>query len=102
VGFTLNLIPLEVPRAVQQLWPRRALLLGGIAAVALFFLLLQLLLGFKLEEAHANDAYASFMYRTDWLRLAVFFQFLAVVGALTDYWLSQRRDRPLPRIDISW
>jgi hypothetical protein len=102
VGLTLNVIPLEVPHAVQQLWPRRALILGGLAAVTLFFLLLQLLLGFRIEEVHASDAYASFIYRTNWLRLAVFFQLLAVAGALTDYWLSQRGDRPLPRIDISW
>jgi hypothetical protein len=33
---------------------------------------------------------------------AVFFPFLAVAGAVTDYWLSQRHDRPLPRLNSSW
>jgi hypothetical protein len=98
----VRLIPgFKVPGGLQQIWPWRGGLVALFALLGLFFLGMQLFVGFV-----PNDASADLMARlhtTPFVWLTLLFQFVAVVGALLDFWLEIRGSgRPMPRIDVSW
>jgi len=108
-------LKLGLPPAVKQFWPWRALFYGGLALLAFLFLLLQLLAGFGLEDvADVPSAVTRssskveevlniyMMRRTPWLALAALCQLTALVGALLELWLTMRKNRPIPKIDIRW
>jgi hypothetical protein len=93
---------IQLPPLALQLWPWRAAFVGGLSLLALVFLVLQLSVGFGLEQDSEGTAVYYTLRRTLWLWLAVFFQLLAVVGSTLNVWLVARKSRPLPRIDVSW
>jgi hypothetical protein len=113
--LAISRLKLGLPPAFKQFWPWRALFYGGLALLAFLFLLLQLLAGFGLEDAADNTAAVTrsaskveealniyMMRRTPWLALAALCQLTALVGALLELWLTMRKNRVLPRIDIRW
>jgi hypothetical protein len=91
-----RLVPtLKAPAALHQVWPWRAGLVALFAFLGLFFLLVQLCIGFTPEADNLHTTFFAW--------LALFFQFVVLVGALLDFWLEVRGpSRPMPRIDISW
>jgi hypothetical protein len=109
---------LPLPPALKQFWPWRAAFVGALVFVAFIFLLLQLLAGFGLENAATDFSptalarpavkgaepplNALLMRRTPWLTLAALSHLTALVGALLELWLALRKNRPLPKIDITW
>jgi hypothetical protein len=117
-------LSVNLPPWAQQLWPHRAAILAGITFLSFMFLLLQLFVGFGIEEAAQGVAGTNSMQvpgfdlsvimpsagkeiyymlrRTLWLDLVVVLQVVAIAGAALDYWLSRRPNRPLPKIEISW
>src|SRR5262249_38309937 len=50
VALHTKLLPMEVPAGLAGLWPMRSLLVGGIALVALLFMLVALFSGLPLEQ----------------------------------------------------
>jgi hypothetical protein len=106
----------------------RWLIVGGVATLAFLFLLIQLLVGFSLEkkawegvekklEAKKASSEAEIkksqmehglarsllgIGRTTWLRLAFFFQFLAVICCFLAFWVGRRGNRPLPKLEFAW
>jgi hypothetical protein len=94
-------LALQLPPQVQQILPLRSGIIFGLAALGLVFLILQMLTGFEHETANKGGL-PIFASRTFWFRVAVLLQVIAVVGAALEFWLLVRRNRPLPRVDISW
>jgi hypothetical protein len=126
----LPFLHIPLPPAVQKLLPYR----WGIAAVlnllVFFFLVVQLLVGFNLENKVADYAVKQagetakgktlttaeelqkqaqigetkeMVKRTIWLQLAVLLHIMAVIGASLMYWLTLRGDsRPLPRFEFAY
>jgi hypothetical protein len=97
----LRLIPnaLKLPPGLQQVWPWRSALVGLLAAVTFFFLVLQVFVGFSVK----GDGVLTYIETTAWTGLVVILHFTALAGALLDFWLEIRGpSRPVPRIDISW
>ena len=92
---------IALPNWARSLWPWRSAIVAGVALLAFFFLLLQLLAWFDLEQANAKEGYY-LVHRTLWLELAVLSLIVGVIGAALEFWLVLRKSRPLPRIDISW
>jgi hypothetical protein len=107
----------------QQYLQWRSLALGGLSLAALFFLVLQLLAGFSLEnkvmekaanvhrrlaETDKNAAELTYgmiqqmLERRFWLTLTVLVNLVAVVASLADFWLERRPGRPLPRMELAW
>jgi hypothetical protein len=85
----------HVPAALAQVWPWRAALVALLAFVGLFFLLMQLFVGFLPSDPTLHTTVFT------WLTLLL--QALVLVGAVLDFWLEIRGpSRPTPRIDISW
>jgi hypothetical protein len=85
----------KLPPALQQVWPWRAGLVAFFAFLGLFFLVMQLFIGFS----PSSDT----LHTTPFVWLALLVQVVALVGALLDFWLEIRGPgRPMPRIDISW
>jgi hypothetical protein len=105
-------LQMALPPALQQLWPWRSAFVLGLVCLAYVFLVLEVLVGFGLESSTKSEIAAVSanlgtpvyyaLHRTFWLRLAVLAHTLALVGAALDFWLILRKNRPLPRIDISW
>lgn len=103
--------PGTLPPAAQQIMPWRA---SAVALAALLvFLLLALLLTFGFGPEH-NTEHPIFGYvrlgnnqlllftKTAFMRLALFFHVVAVVGAGLDAWVSMRGpSKPPPRVDIN-
>jgi glucan phosphoethanolaminetransferase (alkaline phosphatase superfamily) len=115
-----------LPPAVRSLWRWRLQLLGAVALAAFVLLVIQLWIGFGLEEAavakvnrelagelaaartpeehqkadiHRGLEMGPFNFRrTLWLHLAVCGHVLLLVGVGLELWLVRRGDRPLPRI----
>jgi hypothetical protein len=122
----LTLFPLKLPPFVQNLWPWRWGIVAAVNLIVFFFLVLQLLVGFSLEakvKEQADKAVAAlkakttaeikgadmvygmitgFAQRTFALKLAVFLHLLAIVSAGMVFWIQQRPNRPLPRLDLMW
>jgi hypothetical protein len=92
----LRLVPtFKPPQALEQVWPWRAGLVAFFAFLGLFFLLIQLLIGFQPE----GDT----LHTTIFVWLTLLVQLVALLGALLDFWLEIRGPgHPMPRIDISW
>ena len=93
---TFRLVPtLKPPAALHQVWPWRAGVVVLFAFLGLFFLLVQLCIGFTPDDPTLHTTFFAW--------LALFVQFVVLVGALLDFWLEIRGpSRPMPRIDISW
>jgi hypothetical protein len=100
-SVVLPRLGLALPPVVQQLWPWRSAFVFGFVALSFVFLVLQALVGFGLENATDSSAY-NWLHRTFWLRLAVLCHTVALLTSALEFWLVVRKDRPLPRIDISW
>jgi predicted Zn finger-like uncharacterized protein len=98
----LRLVPdFKVPAALQQVWPWRAGAVALLAFLGLFFLLMQLFIGFEPAKDVALDI--NLLHTTAVVWLTLLLQVVALVGALLDFWLEVRGpSRPLPRIDFSW
>jgi hypothetical protein len=121
-----DLVPLNLPPALQQMKSWRWGLVGMLDLVAFLFLGLQLLVGFSLENKVREALDKKFesqrkaakdedqkkldmaegimlqLRRTFWLRLSVFLLLLVIVCAALDFWISRRGKKPLPRLQISW
>jgi hypothetical protein len=95
-------LAVSLPPWAHQLWPHRAAILAGITFLSFMFLLIELFVGFGIEEANQGKEIYYTLRRTFWLDLVVVLHVVAIVGAALDYWLSRRQSRPLPKIDISW
>jgi hypothetical protein len=130
VSVLLTVAPQTLPPVLQQLRPWRLALGAGIVLLCTVLLVLQLLVGFSLQnmlQTLANQQVESesqtartpeekekvdlkrahylsqFNLRpTSWLRLAVCCHLLALAGLGLDFWLQRRGPRPLPRLDLSW
>jgi hypothetical protein len=96
----LRLIPnFKVPAGLEQIWPWRAGLAALFALLGLFFLGMQLVVGFVPKDPDLLPV----LHTTPFVWLALLFQIIGTVGALLDFWLEVRgTGRPMPRIDISW
>jgi hypothetical protein len=124
-------LKLKLPPVVEKVWEWRYLAVGVLTAVPLFFLLLQSLAGFPLEDKlkslaikpHASarsnaktddeikkvdilegkEIGALCLHRT-WARsFAVLLQLLATACAFLAYWMDRRGpSRPAPRLEFLW
>jgi hypothetical protein len=99
-AVVLPRLSIQLPPTIQQIMPWRAGIVGGMTLLAFFFLLLQLVIGLGEETTSAEGVPQAF--RTNWLRLAFLVNLAAAVGTALEFWLTLRKSRPLPRIDISW
>lgn len=129
--FHFKLIHVQMPPAVQQMWPWRHWIVAGAAFVTFLFLAMQMMVGFRLEaaltrpierrydalRANANldeaalrrhdiqeaQEIAQLGLRRTWsLRLVFSLELIAVIAALLDGWLERRGNRPHPQIQIMW
>jgi hypothetical protein len=115
-------LPPQVQQFIPYRWPLTALLTG----LALFFLVIQLLIGFTLER-HAtkvveeeikakkeasekekrefevkSEFYLTAIQRTNWLRFAFFLHLFALIFSLLALWVIHRAERPHPRLELLW
>lgn len=120
-------LPNVNPELAARFVPWRSLAIGGISILAFLFLLLQLLVGFPLENrvvARADKSFAKaisaardqkdaktardleierarfeglFQNRPA-LRLVLLLNLVAVIASLIDFWLERRVGRPAPRL----
>ncbi len=123
----LPILGVRLPAQVESVWPWRATIVAVLVGLATFFLVLSLATGTalskKLEESGGfperlkekdeelakkltttvQVEYAkATVYYTTALRLAVVCHLVALAGLGLQYWLEQRGNRPLPRIDVIW
>jgi hypothetical protein len=126
-SVVLNLVPLKLPPAVEQLLPWRWGIVAAANLILFLFLALQLLLGFSLdnrysewvdkqvetkgtkttqqqkEEAADRGARMDVLQHTFWLRLVVLLHLLAIVCSVLMFWIAQRgTHRPLPKLELMW
>jgi len=130
-ALIVGIMPVQVPPQVQKLVPWRWTLVGGLALLTFLFLVLQLLAGTSFESEladkianHPGDlvpalqtasgqeakrstgivqaALTNSIHRTNWLRLAVVLQLVAIVAAGLTSWIGHRVGQPVPRIDLQW
>lgn len=96
----LRLVPgFKVPAGLEQIWPWRAGVAALFALLGLFFLGMQLFVGFV---PHDPDL-LPLLHTTPFVWLALLFQLVGAAGALLDFWLEVRGPgRPMPRLDLSW
>jgi hypothetical protein len=92
----LPLLAASLPPALRTFLPWRWGVVAAVALLTFLFLILQLLVGFKVEQETA------FTYRTDFLTLAVVLHVVAILLALLVFRADMRQTRPVPRIDIVW
>ncbi len=100
----LRLAPnaVRLPSALRQLWPWRSAVVALLLFLSFFFLVLQLVTGFK-ASAETTGGGAVFYTTSGWAWLALLVHLTALVAALLDFWLELRGPgRPAPRVDISW
>ena len=83
------------PPWLEQFMPMSSAIVAGLSALSFLFLFLEIFVGFGLEEKY-------YLRRTMWLGLAVVCQLVGIVGAALEFWLTTRKSKPLPRVDISW
>jgi hypothetical protein len=126
----LPFLKLQLPPPVQQFLPWQWAALAGLNAILLLFLVLQMLLGFGLENSYKEwvenrlstkkekepdtskvrkeidvqrGQYLQALSRTIWLKLALLLQFIATVAAALVFWVEKRGPAaPLPSIDVKW
>lgn len=127
-SVVLPLIPIRFPPALENIWPWRWAIVAAANVILFFFLLLQLLLGFSLESRYGDwvdkqvqvdskeakslpqqkvdserGKYMQDLYRTFWLKFAVFLHLAAILGAALMYWIDRRGSaRPLPQLELRW
>jgi hypothetical protein len=121
--------PAMIPEVIRPAWPYRQLIIAGLCAVLLLFLIAPLTFGFGLESAVAEAAekavvlppstaepttkekaerdvkrdlfIARFgLHRTGWLYLALAAQAIALAGAGLSRWLDRHPDAPDPRVEV--
>ncbi len=132
LGVAIAVLPfvqIQLPPPVQQFLPWQWAALAGLNAVLLLFLILQMLLGFGLENSYqrwieeqpilkkdasdtkerklievARGSMIGMLHRTIWMRLAFLLQLVAAISAGLVFWIEKQRARgaPLPRIDVKW
>jgi hypothetical protein len=118
-AVALAVVPASaLPPGVQRLLPLlpAAVAIGALLCVAL--LVLQLIGGFgpedqaqaqkfaeqiklSYDDKFRDQAVLNFSH-TLWLRMAVFFEILAIVGCILSVWLVLRGRQSPPRIDFTW
>jgi hypothetical protein len=124
----LPFVNVPLPPQVQQFLPWRWAALAGLNAVLLLFLVLQMFLGFGLENSFTawvdnhpdikKDAQDSkekkeievkrgqmvvMLHRTLWLRLTLLLQIAAAVAAGLVFWIERRGTAaPLPVVEVKW
>jgi hypothetical protein len=128
----VSVLKIKLPPAVQSLWAWRFLAVGALTLIPLFFLFLQSMAGFPLEDkAHANidqqfkdDRKAAGtneikirkveiaegvtlasrgLIRTKARAIVILLHLIATVGSLLAFWLERRGpNRPLPRFEMLW
>ena len=120
--------PLEI---LSRIWPHRFPLLAALSIVLLVLLLLQLQVGFGLEDAVKKMATETFTEQrtaagtnsaaldkvtvlegqelgkyqpqgTFFLSLAVIAHFVVVFAAAARFWLYRRGTKPLPKLTMNW
>ncbi len=124
----LPFVKVQLPPQVQQLLPWRWVIVAGLNALVLLFLLLQC--GFSFDvESKAKDWIANqpevkktpednkekkqqmvfigereeWIQRTMWLRLVVLLHILATLSAAMVYGIEKRgTSKPLPRLEVMW
>jgi len=120
----------RLPPALQQIWPWRLAIVGITAALAFLILLLQLWMGFGLENGLAKIVDAGLenkraaaatpeekqrleiergsqlgsyvIERTSWYRLALLCHVIAVGAAGLEIWMARRGNKPLPQLQVEW
>lgn len=126
-----NIIHFERPPIVQQAWPVRQWIVAGVTFVALLFLILQILAGFRLisalerpietryealrnaagtneaelrnlEVRESQEIAALGLRYTGWLWLFLVLEIVAVIAAVVDAWLERRGNRPPPQFQFMW
>jgi hypothetical protein len=105
LAIAIHAVPhlsVELPPWAKELWPHRAAILAAITFISFMFLVIELGAGFGIEQANQGKEVYHYLRRTGWLDLAVLLQLVAIVGAVFDYWLRVRQNRPLPKIEVSW
>lgn len=100
----LRLIPdFKLPPGLQQIWPWRSGAVALFAFLGLFFLVMQLFVGFVPAKDTPADLLIGLLHTAAAVWLTLLFQLVGLVGALLDFWLEIRGpSRPVPRIDIHW
>lgn len=109
----LAFVPVSaLPPNAQRLTPLVPAAVGFGALLCLLLLVLQVVGGFGPEldpekvlkttgVEFAGQIILNFAH-TFWLRLAVFFEILAIVGCTLTLWLGMRGNQQPPRIDFNW
>ena len=116
--------------ALQQIWPWRTMIIAATATFAFLILLLQLWIGFGLENGFAKVVNAKLepkraaattpeevqkfeiergselgrfvIERTWFFRLAILCHLVAIAAVAIDIWLARRGQRPLPQLQVEW
>jgi hypothetical protein len=126
--MVINIMPKILPPGLDPIIRLRWLILGGVAMLTFLFLVLQLLIGFGLENKYKKDIDEQFkatrenaktdaekkavevqagmaksaLFRTVWLRLAFTLQLVALICVLLEIWVSRRGNKPLPKLELVW
>jgi hypothetical protein len=92
----LRLMPhVKIPAGLQQIWPWRSGAVELLTFLGLFFLLMQLVVGFNPPDP--------VLHTTAVVWITLLLQIVALVAALLDFWLEVRGpSRPMPRVDFRW
>jgi hypothetical protein len=128
----VSVLKINLPPQVQNFWAWRYLAVGALTLIPLFFLFLQSMFGFPLENkaqanidqqfkddrtaAGSNPIKISKVDITEGVALAtralsrtrarsfvILFHLIATIGALLAFWLERRGpNRPLPRFEMLW
>jgi hypothetical protein len=126
----VGLLNLKLPPAVDKLLPWRWGIVAAANLILFFFLALQLLLGFSLDNRYADWVEKEVVksdskepkstpqllaeeaargkllrdnYHTVGLRLVVLLHLVAIVSAILMFWINQRgTHRPLPKLELRW
>jgi hypothetical protein len=128
-AVVVDVIQAPLPPAVQQLLPWRWAAVAGLTALTFVLLVLQLLLGFRMENALARNvdygvdkmlersskesdkeqaaaartAARTFgHHRSTFLTLALLLHLAALLCSVPLFLGDPRRGRPIPRLDLAW
>jgi hypothetical protein len=129
-SVAIGMVPVKLPPQVENLLPWRWGIVAALNLILFFFLALQLLLGFSLDNRYADwvekqvkvndskepksteqqmkeDSRRGMLlqanYHTFWLRLVVLLHLVAILCAALMFWINQRgTHRPLPKLELRW
>jgi hypothetical protein len=98
----LRLMPhVKLPAGLQQVWPWRSGAVALLAFLGLFFLVMQLVIGFEPGNNETIDR--GLLHTTAAVWVTLLLQIVALIAALLEFWLEVRGpSRPTPRVDIHW